>query len=116
MRGQHTPDRRSPSAGKICFDSDVTECVSGPAGEARWVSPNLFYKEHFEQIAEPNPPAQKLVELGFAGNEDGDETCEYPVTFAVTNFDPDDVEGQPNFEDAPDDRVSQSTPTPGTQT
>lgn len=91
-----------PYTGQICFDTDVSECVSGPAGELRWVSPNLFYKEHFNQIAETNEHAQKLVDLAFAGNEDGDETCEYPVAFGVTNFDPDDTEGQPNFDDAPD--------------
>ena len=90
-----------PYTGQICFDTDVSQCISGPAGEARWVSPNLFYMERFVQIAETNKHALKIVDLAFAGNEDGDETCNYPVVFGVTNFDPDDAEGQPNFDDSP---------------
>jgi len=88
-----------PYAGEICFDTDVTECIV--PGEARWVSPNLFYKEHFNKLSEVDDAAQTLVKLAFAGNTDGDATCEHPVTFGVTNFDPDDVSGQPNFDDAP---------------
>lgn len=27
--------------------------------------------------------------------------CEYPIVFAVTNFDPDSISGVPNFDDKP---------------
>jgi hypothetical protein len=43
------------------------------------------------------PPLQadELVKLA------GMRNCPYPITFGVTNFDPDDSAGHPNFDDVP---------------
>lgn len=62
----------------------------------RWTSANLYYIEFFRKIREENTQADELVKLA------GMEGCEYPVTFGVTNFDPDDDAGKPNFDDVPE--------------
>jgi len=83
-----------PYSGAICFQTDTIACIE--PGEPRWTSANLYYIEFFKKIKTVHPQADELVRL--AGMTD----CEYPVTFGVTNFDPDDVAGQPNFLDVPE--------------
>lgn len=74
-----------PYSGRICFWTDSKLCVG--LGEARWVSPNLFYYETFEKIEEENLNANRIVDLAFT--KENATACTYPVVFAVTNFDPD---------------------------
>ena len=83
-----------PYSGSICFQTDSLACIE--PGEPRWTSANLYYIEFFKKIKQKNEAASRLVSL--AGMTD----CEYPITFGVTNFDPDDSAGQPNFVDVPE--------------
>jgi hypothetical protein len=87
-----------PLSGNLCFtESHGRRCVS--PGFPRWTSPNLFYYEDFTREGKPLAPwsagTRRLVSL--AGLSD----CDDPITFAVTNFDPDLAVAQPNFADAP---------------
>ena len=83
-----------PYSGQICFQTDSLACIE--PGVPRWTSANLYYIEFFKKVKTVNRQADELVRL--AGMQD----CEFPVTFGVTNFDPDDVAGQPNFVDIPE--------------
>jgi len=83
-----------PYSGEICFQTDSLDCIQ--PGYPRWTSANLYYIEFFRKIREENTQADELVKLA------GMEGCEYPVTFGVTNFDPDDDAGKPNFDDVPE--------------
>lgn len=88
-----------PYTGNICYWTDEKRC-SAP-GAPRWVSPNLFYYESFEPRAyEPSGHAAKTL-VNSLLNDTAAENCSQPIVFAVTNFDPDDAAGQPNFEDMP---------------
>ena len=90
-----------PFAGRICFQTDENLCVE--PGEARWTSPNLYYYETFEQIKTPNAEAEALVKMAFpAANA---SACAHPVVFGVTNFDPAESAGQPNFVNVPENAV-----------
>lgn len=91
-----------PYSGSICFQTDDLLCVE--PGTARWTSANLYYIEFFKKIRTTISEADKLVRL--AGMSD----CEFPVTFGVTNFDPEDGAGQPNFVDVPDNAVGKDIP------
>lgn len=86
-----------PYTGNICFWTDKTLCV-GP-NEARWVSANLFYYETFDKIEVNNEGANELVKLAFS--KENATACNYPIVFAVTNFDPDSQSGVPNFDSMP---------------
>ena len=98
-----------PFSGKICFETYADECIK--AGEMRWTSPNLYYRETFHADSNdafdiPNEAHRDLVPLIRASNitENGSiapNACDKAVVFAVTNFDPGDRAGQPNFVDAP---------------
>lgn len=91
-----------PYSGSICFQTDQLLCIE--PGVARWTSPNLYYIEFFKRIQEDNRQADELVSMaGLTG-------CEHPVTFGVTNFDPDDQAGQPNFDDFPANARPQPNP------
>jgi len=70
----------------------------------RWTSANLYYIEFFKKIKEPVPDADELVHLA------GMSHCEFPVTFGVTNFDPADSAGQPNFVDIPENAAGKNIP------
>ena len=88
-----------PFTGAICYVTDEERCSS--PGSPRWVSPNLFYYEKFyARPAEPSAAAAadlvgRVLDASAAAN------CTHPIVFGVTNFDPDDAAGQPNFADAP---------------
>lgn len=90
-----------PFVGEICFQTAVELCVV--PGEARWTAPNLFYHESFKPRAVDEPAAsaaRALVDAVF--DAENASKCKRPVVFAVTNFDPDDLACQPNFDDMPD--------------
>lgn len=86
-----------PFSGSICFQSSESLCIT--LGEARWVSANLFYHETFVKIEEDNEKANELIDLAFTA--ENATACTYPIVFAVTNFDPDNEHGVPNFVDMP---------------
>jgi len=91
-----------PYSGSICFQTDHLECIS--PGMPRWVSANLYYIEFFSPTKVVNKQADELVRLaGMTG-------CQYPVTFGVTNFDPDDDAGKPNFDTIPANVREQPNP------
>lgn len=92
-----------PLSGKLCFSGPRgRQCVT--PGTARWTAPNFFYYEDFER--EPPPPGApwadgtaRLAALSGLGG------CDDPVSFVVTNFDPDHATAQPNFVDVPETTV-----------
>ena len=95
-----------PFTGEICFSTDKTRCIK--AGQMRWTSPNLFYPESFkpqpdDAFGKPNQAASQLVPFLRAAKITGGSPseCDRAVVFAVTNFDPQKTEGQPNFVDLP---------------
>lgn len=85
-------------SGQICFETDELRCSN--AGEARWTSGNLFYREEFRKTDETDPDADEIVRLAFPPQNAS--MCHNPVVFGVTNFDPTIEEGQPNFVDVPE--------------
>ena len=88
----------APFTGKICFVTTTsTDCIV--PGEVRWTSPLLRYFEYFETPDIENAEAREL--LASVNESDICDEHTNPVVFAVTNFDPDDIAGQPNFDDYP---------------
>ena len=103
-----------PFTGRICFQTDTLACTE--AGFARWTSPNLYYYETFHKVNASSAVTHEAAELVAAA---GITDCIDPVVFAVrsyapfltichslrvsqvTNFDPDNSFGQPNFVDVP---------------
>lgn len=90
-----------PYVGDICFFTDEKRCTSPAA--ARWTAPNLFYYETFELSARDDPAAATAAAalVAAAYEPRAAANCSHPIVFGVTNFDPDDAVGQPNFDDAP---------------
>jgi hypothetical protein len=89
-----------PFAGQICFVTDTTVCIT--PGTPRWTSPNLYYYETFRKTPDVAvPDADALIAAAFT--KENASMCRSPVTFAVTNFDPANPSGQPNFVDIPAD-------------
>jgi len=86
-----------PFSGRLCFTtSEGKKCVE--PGFPRWTSPNLFYYETFDKLPAAGPSIAAATALVAAAQMDA---CDEPITFAVTNFDPDHAPGQPNFGDVP---------------
>ena len=89
-----------PYTGSICYVTDEERC-SAP-GWPRWVSPNLFYYETFyARDSEPSAEAAAALVGQALVNATERDNCTHPIIFGVTNFDPDDPAGQPNFDDQP---------------
>jgi len=83
-----------PYSGAICFQTESLACIE--PGTPRWTSANLYYIEFFKKVnTTVNHQADELVRLAGMGD------CPSPITFGVTNFDPDDAAGVPNFDDVP---------------
>ena len=60
----------------------------------------FYYEKFYARPAEPSAAAAadlvgRVLDASAAAN------CTHPIVFGVTNFDPDDAAGQPNFADAP---------------
>lgn len=91
-----------PFTGEICFWTDAERCAS--PGTPRWTAPNLFYYESFAPSADaPSAAAAAaLVRAAYGANGTAAAECARPIVFGVTNFDPDDGAGQPDFDSAPD--------------
>jgi len=90
----------APFTGRICFVVfSKTECIE--PGEFRWTSPLLRYFEYFEEPQVSSPEARDLLSSIGESNLCDAPTTTNPIVFAVTNFDPDDIAGIPNFKDIP---------------
>ena len=107
-----------PFSGKICFTTDKKRCIS--SGQMRWTSANLYYPESFEvdpndAFGELNKAREQIIDLAWVANITDSKRlgqCNHSVVFAVTNFDPADHSGQPNFVSVPDNvRPSANPPT-----
>lgn len=104
-----------PYTGRICFEAATVKCVD--QGDARWTSPNLYYYETFARLPLPvsasrhdpavlaSHAASRVVNMAFPSKNASDclspAAGAPPVVFGVTNFDPADPAGQPNFDDVP---------------
>ena len=79
----------------------------------RWTSPNLYYSEYFfasskDAFGDDNKAhtdLQPLIRYANITNNVARGACDRSVVFAVTNFDPDDDAGKPNFIDVPPNTV-----------
>ena len=85
-----------PFSGRLCFATDENRCCE--PGFPRWVSPSLYYYETFTNLPTTRRGSASAKRLITAA---GMTNCPSPITFGVTNFDPDHSVGQPNFKDLP---------------